>query len=172
MDNGSGTTPTGYYLKKWWDKTYRAEFYSGLNPIVIRYADILLMNAEALAELGELDSAAWDATIRKIRVRAGFTEDTALDFPAGKNLVDVVRNERRCELAFEGLRHKDIMRWKIAETVMNGNVHGIRTGEVIGTDNGYKIVESRTFDPDKHYLWPVPQADRDLNGNLSQNPKW
>ena len=71
---GSDCSATGYYIKKYWDNTYRATLYSGLNPILIRYADILLMNAEALAELGELDKTAWDATIKSIRDRAGFTE--------------------------------------------------------------------------------------------------
>ena len=41
----SDVTPTGYYVKKWWDPTYRLTLLSGLNPILIRYADILLMNA-------------------------------------------------------------------------------------------------------------------------------
>ena len=51
-----------------------------MNPILIRYADILLMNAEALAELGELDKMAWDATIKPIRDRAGFTLTSAVEF--------------------------------------------------------------------------------------------
>ncbi|WP_298647868.1 RagB/SusD family nutrient uptake outer membrane protein [uncultured Proteiniphilum sp.] len=168
----SNSTATGYYLKKYWDNTYRANLMSGLNIILIRYADVLLMNAEALAELGELDETAWNNTIRILRQRAGFSDNRALSFPASGNLVEIVRNERRNELAFEGLRHKDIIRWKIAENVLNGWAHGLHTGEVIGTDNGYIRVENRTFDPAKHYLWPIPQKDRDINKNLTQNPKW
>lgn len=171
----SDCTATGYYIKKYWDKTYRATLYSGLNPILIRYADILLMNAEALAELGELDEKAWNATIRLIRSRAGFTLPSALDFPAGTSkdkLIEIVRNERRSELALEGHRHKDIIRWRIADKVMNGYCHGLYTGETVGTDNGYIRVEKRAFKADKHYLWPIPQAERDLNGNLEQNPNW
>src|SRR3712207_7823675 len=42
----SDCTATGYYLKKWWDNTYRATLLSGLNPILIRFADVLLMNAD------------------------------------------------------------------------------------------------------------------------------
>ena len=48
----------------------------------------------------------------------------------------------------------------------------MKTGEVVGTDNGYIQVEKRTFNASKHYLWPIPQAERDLNGNLVQNPNW
>ncbi|SFC39251.1 Starch-binding associating with outer membrane [Parapedobacter composti] len=172
FDFSSDASATGYYIKKYWDNTYRANLMSGLNIILIRYADILLMHAEALAELGQLDAAAWDRTIRLIRSRAGFTDPRALDFPATGNLVDIVRRERRSELALEGLRHKDIIRWRTAEQVLNGWCHGLYTGDAAGTDNGYVRVENRTFDPAKHYLWPIPQNERDLNRNLTQNPEW
>jgi hypothetical protein len=171
----SDCTATGYYVKKYWDNTYRANLYSGLNTILIRYADILLMNAEACAATGTLDKAEWDRTIKPIRARAGFTSLSALEYPSGKSkdeLIQIVRNERRCELAMEGLRHKDIMRWRIADKVLNGWCHGFYTGETVGTDNGYVRVENRKFDANKHYLWPIPQHDRDLNSNLTQNPNW
>lgn len=168
----SDVTPTGYYLKKWWDPTYRLTLQTSLNFIVIRYADILLMNAEAHAELGTLNSSVWNATVKAIRERAGFTDSAALEFNASADNKAIIRNERRCELAFEGARYKDIIRWKTAETVLNGNVHGIYTGRAVGTDDGYVIVEKRSFDASKHYLWPIPQKDRDLNKNLDQNPNW
>ncbi len=171
----SDVTATGYYIKKYWDNTYRASLQSGLNPIIIRYADILLMYAEALAELGEFNNSAWDATIKPIRQRAGFTLSSAIDYPTGASqadLIEIVRNERRSELALEGHRHKDIFRWKIADEVLDGWSHGFRTGDMVGTDDGYIRVENRVFDVNKHYLWPIPQAERDLNKNLSQNPNW
>lgn len=171
----SDSTPTGYYVKKWWDNTYRANFYSGLNPIVIRYADILLMNAEANVETGTMNAGVWNSTVREIRRRAGFSSASALDFPSSASQADlrnIVRGERRSEFAFEGLRFKDIVRWRTAETVLNGWCHGLKTSETVGTDNGYVRVENRTFNPAKHYLWPIPQAERDLNRNLTQNPEW
>lgn len=171
----SDCSATGFYIKKYWDKTYRAALLSGLNPIIIRYADVLLMNAEAAAETGTLDKTVWDGTIQLIRKRAGFTESSALDFPEGaskEKLIEIVRNERRSELALEGLRHKDIIRWQIADKVMNGYCHGLKTGDLVGADNGYVQVEKRTFDAKKHYLWPIPQVERDLNHNLVQNPNW
>jgi hypothetical protein len=169
----SDASATGYYLKKYWDKTYRASLMSGLNIILIRYADVLLMHAEALVELGEMNASGWDKTIRPLRARAGFAA-SALEFPSGSQneLRKIVRRERRSELAMEGLRHTDIIRWKIAENVMNGWIHGIKTDEAIGTDNGFVRVEQRTFDASKHYLMPIPQNERDLNPNLEQNPNW
>ena len=168
----SDVTPTGYYLKKWWDNTYRLTLQSGLNPILIRYADILLMNAEAYVETTGMTEQVWNNTIRLIRERAGFTDKSALSYNASADMRALVRNERRCELAFEGSRYKDIIRWQIAEDVLNGNVHGLYTGTPVGTDNGFVILEKRNFDKSKHYLWPIPQKDRDINRNLTQNPNW
>ena len=130
------------------------------------------MNAEAYAELGQMSETIWNKTIKPIRQRAGFTEASALDYNASADIKEVVRNERRCELAFEGSRYKDIIRWKIAENVLNGNVHGLYTGAAVGTDNGFVVLETRNFDASKHYLWPIPQKDRDINKNLDQNPNW
>lgn len=172
FDFSSDASATGYYIKKYWDNTYRSNLLSGLNIILMRYADILLMHAEALAEQGQLTPAEWNRTMRPLRVRAGFTEPRALEFPAGADLKEIVRRERRCELALEGLRHKDIIRWRIAEQVLNGWNHGLYTGDAVGTDNGYVRVENRRFDAGKHYLWPIPQNERDLNSSLTQNPEW
>ncbi|MCR5002932.1 MAG: RagB/SusD family nutrient uptake outer membrane protein [Bacteroidales bacterium] len=168
----SDVTPTGYYVRKWWDNTYRLTLQSGLNPIIIRYAEVLLMNAEAHVELGTMTADVWNATIKPIRKRAGFTLSSALDFPTSGDIREIVRNERRVELAFEGARRNDIIRWRIAEDVLNGWCHGIYTGETLGTDGGYVRIELRQFDASRHYLWPIPQKERDLNGNLTQNPNW
>jgi starch-binding outer membrane protein, SusD/RagB family len=169
----SNTTATGYYIAKFFDPTAQNLVNSGLNLPLIRYADVLLMHAEAQMELGQLNEAVWDATIGQIRRRAGFTDPAALGFPgvAAADLKSIVRNERRSELAMEGLRIFDIRRWKTAETVLNGWLHGVKTDNQ-AADNGYERVDQRVFDPGKHYLWPVPQSERDKNALLVQNPNW
>ena len=92
-----------------------------------------------------------------------------LNFPGTvSNLTAIIRNERRIEFVMEGIRIDDIRRWKIAETVMNGWVHGAKYGDP-ATDNGYIQVQQRVFDKSRHYLWPVPPSERALNTNLSQN---
>ena len=166
--SGQGTT-TGYYWRKWYDQTSVTTFNSGLNLILIRYAEVLMMYAEAKQSLGQLDAAVWNQTIRPIRARAGFTDPGALNFPAGGNLQDVVRNERRAEFALEDLRFDDIRRWRIAEQVMNGWAHGAKYGDPT-VDNGYIRAQLRVFEPGKHYLWPIPDADVLKNPNLTQNP--
>lgn len=165
---GQGTA-TGYYWRKYWDpKSTAPGFSSGLNIYLIRYAEVLLMYAEAKQALGEMTQDVWDKTIREIRVRAGFTEPGAINYPGNTGMTDLIRNERRAEFAMEGFRIDDIRRWKIAETVLNGWAHGAKYGDP-ATDNGYLRVQLRQFDPNKHYLWPVPPSERALNKNLSQN---
>jgi hypothetical protein len=166
--NDENTSPTGYYMRKYYDPT-GIVWKSSLNLMLIRYADILLMYAEAKAESNEMDATVWDATIGKLRRRAGFTDAGALDFPGTTGLRDVIRRERRCELALEGLRIFDIRRWRTAEQALNGSPHGARYEN---SNTEYIILNTRSFDPERDYLWPVPQSERDINPNLGQNPKY
>jgi len=168
--SGQGTA-TGYYWRKYYDPTATAGFNSGLNLILIRYAEVLLMYAEAKNALGQMTQEVWNKTIRPLRVRAGFTDPAALSFPSTGDLTAIIRNERRTEFAMEGLRIDDIRRWKIAEQVLNGWTHGAKFGDP-SVDNGYLRVQLRNFDPSRHYLWPVPAAELGKNGNLSQNPNY
>jgi hypothetical protein len=81
---------------------------------------------------------------------------------------DLVRLERRVELAGEGLRLFDIRRWKIAEQVMPGPTFGIDY-----VDNGVVKKfpgEQRRFVASRDYLWPIPLKELDLNPALTQNP--
>jgi|SRR5690606_33051742 len=132
------------------------------------------MYAEAKNELGQFDAQIWSQTIRELRARAGFTDAEALNFNSSLNqaqLRTLIRNERRVELAMEGLRIFDIRRWRIAEDVLNGWAHGAKFGPA-NEDSGYIRVNQRNFDPSKHYLWPVPRDERNINPNLGQNPGW
>ncbi|WP_276482681.1 RagB/SusD family nutrient uptake outer membrane protein [Paraflavitalea pollutisoli] len=165
---GQGTA-TGYYWRKYWDPAFVAPgISSGLNIHLIRYAEVLLMYAEAKQALGQMTEEVWNKTIKALRQRAGFTDAGALNYPGNTNMTDIIRAERRTELVMEGIRIDDIRRWKIAETVLNGWAHGAKFGEA-SIDNGYLRVQLRQFDKSKHYLWPVPPSERALNTNLSQN---
>lgn len=171
---GSSSTVTGYYTRKYYDPTHLPQFASGLNLMLFRYADVLLMHAEAVNELGQMDAQTWEMTVGELRGRAGFTNPAALSFPSGESqsgLREIIRNERRSELAMEGLRIFDIRRWQIAEEVLNGWVRGAQFGPPNEND-GYLQVNLRTFDPGRHYLWPIPRQDRNINPNLTQNPGW
>jgi hypothetical protein len=169
---GTNSTSTGYYMRKYYDPTSLAAMTSGLNLILLRYADVLLMYAEAKNELGQMNESIWNTTIKALRARAGFTDPGALVFDATAtkaSLQNTIRRERRIELALEGLRIFDIRRWKLAETAMNGYPHGAKYGDA-GVDNGYIRLDKRSFNKDRDYLWAVPQSEKDLNPALGQNP--
>ncbi|MCH5227829.1 MAG: RagB/SusD family nutrient uptake outer membrane protein [Muribaculaceae bacterium] len=93
--------------------------------IIMRYADVLLMYAEAKIELGEIDSSVVDA-INKVRARAYGVEASATAlYPAVQSgsqeeMRKAVRIERRMELANENLRYMDLIRWKLASKALNG----------------------------------------------------
>jgi hypothetical protein len=123
------------------------------------------MYAEAKEALGQLNAAVWDMTIRPIRQRAGFEASKALDFPTTGDLKTIVRNERRSELALEGLRYYDIMRWKAGKTYLDGQVLGAK----YGSNNSNIKLDIRRFDESRDYLWSIPRTQIDLNKNLLPN---
>ncbi len=168
-DNNS--THTGYFYRKFYEPTMLTGFQTDLNLPLIRYADVLLMYAEAMYETGKMDASVWEKTIRALRARAGFTQSGALDYPSGNNLQEVIHNERRSELALEGTRIFDIRRWRIAEDVLNGYPHGAQWGDA-SVDDGYIRLQKRSFNPERDYLWAVPLTQWDINPNLGQNPNW
>jgi hypothetical protein len=130
-----------------------------------------LTYAESKIELNNIDKSVLDA-INIIRQRPDVNMPLLTVIGSQSQMRDIVRNERMVELAFEGLRYFDIMRWKIAENVMPGKVYGLTYLE----NNILKTVEvtafEKVFNKNKHYLWPIPQTEKVLNPNLSQNPGW
>jgi hypothetical protein len=159
------TTPvTGYNIRKYIDLTDKTDRGNGgIDIILMRYADVLLMYAEAKVALGQPDASAL-AAINQVRARVSMPQLTAV------TQADV-RYERRAELAFEGLRLFDIRRWKIAEQVMpTPVVTGIDYIDATGAVKTATVPASARSFPVRNYLWPIPQAELDLNKNLKQNP--
>ncbi|MGX5820063.1 RagB/SusD family nutrient uptake outer membrane protein [Chitinophaga lutea] len=107
---------------------------------LIRYADVLLMAAEAYYRAGQEGRAREE--LKKVRLRAGLPEVSA----SGAALFNAIVNERFLELAFEGHRFRDLVRWGLAEQELGG----------LG------------FKPKKHELFPIPNEDVRV-GNLAQN---
>jgi hypothetical protein len=156
---------TGLNIRKYIDLTDKADRGNGgIDVMLMRYADVLLMYAEAKVALGQPDASALSA-INLVRTRAGMPALAAV------TQADV-RYERRVELAFEGLRLFDIRRWKVAAAIMPiVAVTGADYIDVNGAKQTFTQPASgrKFFDP-KNYLWAIPQAERDLNPNLAQNP--
>lgn len=173
----NNNSKTGYLVKKYTSNLddYDDIWNTGLNMIVIRYAEVLLGYAEAKTELNQIDATVFKA-INEVRKRAGMPPLDAGQYGSQDKLREAVRNERRVELAMEGLRWYDVQRWKIAENVMDGQVYGARLGKVdpatgkLTLKNERIEVEKRVFDPETNYVWPVPQKQIDINKTLGQNP--
>jgi len=198
---GEGIAPTGYHILKYWvnDAAEYARSQLGtLDAPVFRFGETLLVYAEAKAELGECDQPALDLSINKLRARAGMpnmvianlVKDTQSDFPTLPVLIDEIRRERRVELALEGFRYDDLMRWK-AGKLLEKEVLGMKFVQtmypavVIGnqitvnadgfiTPYAKSLPNGRKFDDtnDKMYYFPLPTEELVLNKNLTQNPGW
>lgn len=135
-------TYTGYQPIKWcYDERfpYDDESRNDNAHIIMRWAEVLLNKAEALAELGTMSNADWTATIGALRKRAGITGETLttlptkadsymIDFFKGKFtdavMLEVLR-ERGVEMVFEGLRADDLRRWKLGELFQDATLNGI-----------------------------------------------
>lgn len=147
----------------------------GGDIMVIRLAEMYLTYAEAAVETG-LNTGTALQYINDIRARSGQIAATTLT-------KELVRRERRVELAFEGLRYFDIMRWNLGSTALNGPLYGSRRGTMdvngnvtwdgdgaVVNDVNYIKLENRTFNSVRNYLFPIPQYELDANPNMTQNP--
>lgn len=119
---------------------------------LIRYADVLLMYAEALNENGGPNQEAFNA-INEVRARANMPAYSGMD---QSTLREAIRDERVRELAIEGYRWWDLRRWGIAaQRFQNNNLRSNSGGQ---------------FVTGKHEYFPLPRRDVDGNPNLNQNP--
>lgn len=138
------------------------------NPVdepIIRYADVLLMWAEALVEMNDLAGAA--AKVKQVRDRAG-VPTMAVSFADQSTARNYVRDERRRELMGEGVNFFDEMRWKtLKQTKFDQKVAQHAWG-------GTESTGGTTYEwiGDQWYTWPVPKAEIELNKNLKPTPGW
>jgi len=170
----SGGGLTGYMYLKFNDPTNPKPEEGWTNWPIYRYAEDLLILAEALNESNPADpKIVW--AMNKVRVRAGLPGVDALQGNQSA-MRDAIREERRHEFVAEHKRYFDILRWKIAEDVLSKPAYGINSNvnDPIGdwTKPMFKA-QDRVFNPSKNYTWPVPQAFIDRNKNLlPQNNGW
>lgn len=197
---GTSTAPTGYMIIKAMspDPAQWNFALSTLDLFLFRYAEVLLNEAEAKAELGQATQGVLDNTINKLRDRVGMPhmivsslqKDPNSDFPSLPVLLDEIRRERRIELAADGFRIDDIFRWKAGKLIENPEtILGMKLlpetrdeypeGQVdnvqVDANNYIRIytnINARVWD-DKMYHFPIPTQEFTLNPNLlPQNPGW
>ena len=128
------------------------------NDYILRLADIILMKAEALNELGQLDAAA--AEVNSIRERVDLPELTAEDMQNKEALRQAILKERRLELAQEANRWDDLVRYDLMVQIMN-NVDDVDLRNNQPVD--YNVSETDA-------LLPIPQNEINRNPQLEQNP--
>ena len=190
--NAPEPSATGYIWNKYIDFSIYGmnNIWDCTNDIILfRYADVLLMKAEALVQKNGASSQSEVCNlIDQLRDRCKGGKVHRENYTSKDQLLVLVKNERRVELANEGTRFFDLIRWKDAEknTVdtgvgLSGELYGAymrldgvgkndRTVLVDGVPRRY--IETRTFDSFKGYRFPIPQSEIDLNENLIQNPGW
>lgn len=144
---------TGYNVRKFLVPLTVSPDYNtnSASIVVLRFADVLLMKAEALNELGRTLEAV--DPLYQVRKRAGLTNRSDVEGLSQAAMREMIRRERRIELAFEGHRWFDMVRWDEGQYALS-YLHSI------GKSNA----------TEKHLLFPIPQKERDANPNLTQNP--
>lgn len=182
-DKLGSVTTTGFYFTKYVEVEAVSRVTKDENDIhVMRLGEVLLNYAEAKMEQGTLTQADVDLTINKLRDRVGMKRMELSELAAnGMDVRTEIRRERRVELAREGQRWYDIIRWKQG-SLLAQDVKGMKrslaavpaqVSKFAADENGYIIVMSgRQFVETKHYLWPVPLIQLQRNPALGQNPGW
>ena len=201
--DGNTRSLTGYHIRLGIDTTFVSGNGETALPI-IRYAEGLLAYAEAAAELEMWSDDIANKTLKALRERAGVKylapakDANFTDF--GYTLTPVlqeIRRERRSELALQGFRLDDLMRWKADKLIVGKRGKGAYVGgesilfKSYSPDNQKRIRERLTLDDnkwadpmagtlpsgyqfhaDRDYLLPIPPSELELNKKLKQNPKW
>ena len=169
-----GKTVTGYYLRKHVDESYDVTTSGSSHPFtLLRYGEVLLNKAEACYRTNDATGA--NAAVRAIRTRVGlpYTDKS------GENLWKAIIQERKVELAFEGLRYWDLRRWEVAAQAYPDGLsgyqqHGLKI-EPEGSGFRYTYVsvdeKNRNF-PERMYRFPMPKSELESNSLVNQYDEW
>lgn len=141
-----------------------ASYFQGLQYTdrrIMRYAEVLLLAAEANLQAGQTDQALSD--INQIRVRAKETPLTSVT-------LDDIKTEKRLELCLESVRYQDLVRWGDAESALGSQGKQIPNYSSKGVSWDYS--NSSCGFQAKHKLLPIPLKEMELNPNIQQNEGW
>ncbi len=177
---------TGYANRRYANIDDWKVLKSFIDRPLIRYAEVLLNYAEATYELNNgITDEDLDISINQLRDRESIAMPHLTNAFVNGNGLDMreeIRRERRVELALEGFRYWDLIRWKTAEIELPMTILGNYFFDEFGTEvvpevNADNIIilqkaENRYFNPDRDYLWPFPTNQIALNPALEQNPGW
>jgi hypothetical protein len=170
------STRTGYSLRKYLDESFTGDKTSGYggNIPIIRYAEVLLGYLEAELEAGRpISQSLLDMTINKVRSRESVNLP-ALTQTNPDLLRPLLHHERRVELAFEGIRYWDLLRWGIADQVLTGDFWGAPfpdsktyAEKSAKLDPNFRWwVISKNFRKGQDEVWPIPESEVNINPKL------
>ena len=179
---------TGYFTRKYATERTVTTTMETYDYPIIRYAEVLLNYAEALYERdGSISDDDLGQSINRTRKRINPDMPNITNAFVNANGLDMreeIRRERTIELFNEGFRIDDLKRWKTAEIEMPMDMCGITLkGEYARSsawaqnvlplnDKGQVVYESGRVFQQKHYNYPIPSDQMQLNPNLGQNPGW
>lgn len=153
----TGLTEPNPHFNKWWDPAQASNLsQSSANVPILRFSDLLLIHAEAINEKDGPTSAAY-ASYNRVRNRAGL--DNLTPGLSQAQFRDSLRVDRRLELVFEYSRWFDLIRY---QPLTGSDSYLIKSLHAAGKTNAQQ----------KHYLYPIPQQERDNNPKLTQNTGW
>ena len=154
--------------------------YTTINFPILRYADVLLMFAEAVNEYngaltdrdGQPFTKSVQEAVTEVRTRAGI-QTSADQFNGQETIRELIRNERGRELAFEALRKYDLIRWGIFVDKMHAAATNIPTDNMY-LNATYTSYAATTYEnvAARHIYLPIPTKELAVNHALTQNPLW
>ncbi len=190
----SHSNATGYHVRKQYYeyRRYHHTQHEETPTLNDRYAEVLLNYAEAKTELGTLTQADLDMSINLLRDRVGMphlmlgniTNDPNWKYPDLSPIINEVRRERLVELAGENFRMDDLFRWAAMGYLTGSRAIGAKADQfnhdpgLPVTEDGYLDVfqniypNGYQFNPERDYLWPIPESEIRLNPDIGQNPGW
>lgn len=152
---------------------------SNVNWYVLRYADVLLLYAEAMNEWKQAPTSDAYQAVNMVRRRGYGLSVTAAnnvaDLPSGLNVDsfrEAVRKERAYELAFEGHRRLDLIRWDVYYDTVKDTAKRLGMWWQGGGSPNYAVATPGYTTKGKHELFPIPQRDMDIMTKFRQNPGW
>ena len=165
-------TVTGYYLRKMLDEANTAILTQrSIQPWhEMRFAEVLLIHAEAMAKLNRLGDA--KTSLDRVRARVGLPGVTAANL---QQMMTAIEQERMVELAFEGHRYWDLRRWRKAHLVLNDVRFEGHKPVATGNTYTYQVVDvdkQDRFFPAKFYYMPIPQDEIVRNTAITQIQGW
>lgn len=180
MNPGEKQTVTGYFIRKYLQENNADFDDKGSDQfwIEMRYAEVLLNLAEALAEqdYSKNQDDALEA-LNEVRERVNLPKRTTEEAPDKDSFMKLLRKERICELAFEGFRYWDLRRWRLAGEVIDGKqAHGTKITKKDDNTYTYEQVSCddniNRFFPERYYLLPIPVDELQNNPLCENNALW